>query len=346
MPFISFHGIPSSPSLKPLCADHVNHQATQQRVPYKLRSIEKLRDCPKTLAMGSQPLGNCLDYPSGVWTFDGLRHGFYVDLRRETTPFFHAAVEVTRVRQALISDIHSNFEALQAVLADISSQNVDKLICLGDVVGYGPNPCECLETVMRRAELTIMGNHDQAALFDPDGFNPVALRAIYWTRDRLDAGSASVVNRRWDFLSELPKMHTHDKVMFVHGSPRDPTNEYVFPEFIYDKSKMDNIFSRVTQYCFQGHTHMPGVFTPDLEFIKPSQCDNVFPLGKEKLMVSVGSVGQPRDEDNRACYVILDHDAKKIFFRRVEYDFEATIKKIYSFSELDRMLGDRLRTGR
>ena len=91
---------------------------------------------------------------------------------------------------------------------------------------------------------------------------------------------------------------------------------------------------------------MPGVFTPVLEFIKPSQCDNVFPLGKEKLMVNVGSVGQPRDEDNRACYVILDHDAKKIFFRRVEYDFEAPIKKIYSFSELDRMLGDRLRTGR
>ena len=91
---------------------------------------------------------------------------------------------------------------------------------------------------------------------------------------------------------------------------------------------------------------MPGVFTPDLEFIKPSSCDHVFSLGKEKLMVNVGSVGQPRDEDNRACYLIIDHDARKIHFRRVEYDFETTCKKIYAISELDNMLGDRLRTGR
>jgi diadenosine tetraphosphatase ApaH/serine/threonine PP2A family protein phosphatase len=154
------------------------------------------------------------------------------------------------------------------------------------------------------------------------------------------------VNKRWDYLSELPKLHHQDKFMFVHGSPRDPTNEYVFPETIYDKNKMESIFTRVTQYCFQGHTHMPGVFTPDLEFIKPSQCDSVFPLGKEKLMVNVGSVGQPRDENNRACYVIIDHEARKLFFRRVEYDFEATCKKIYGINELDNMLGDRLRTGR
>ncbi|AMV35204.1 phosphodiesterase [Pirellula sp. SH-Sr6A] len=250
------------------------------------------------------------------------------------------------MRQALISDIHGNLEALQAVLADIAAQNVDEIICLGDIVGYGPNPCECLDLVMKRCKLTIMGNHDQAALFDPDGFNPVALRAIYWTRDRLDAGPTNVVNRRWDFLSELPKLYVQEKFMFVHGSPRDPTNEYVFPEFIYDKAKMESIFARITQYCFQGHTHMPGVFTPDLEFIKPSQCDCVFPLGKEKLMVNVGSVGQPRDEDNRACYAIIDHDTKKLIYRRVEYDFDATAKKIYGIADLDRMLGDRLRTGR
>jgi predicted phosphodiesterase len=250
------------------------------------------------------------------------------------------------VRQALISDIHGNLEALQAVLADIATQSVDQILCLGDVVGYGPNPCECLDLVMSKAALTIMGNHDQAALFDPEGFNPVALKAIYWTRDKLDSGSPSLKNKRWDFLSELPRMHTQDKCMFVHGSPRDPTNEYVFPEFIYDKTKMDNIFNRVAQYCFQGHTHMPGVFTTDLEFIKPAHCEYVFPLAKEKLMINVGSVGQPRDEDNRACYVVLDHSARKIYFRRVAYDFEVTIKKIYAITDLDRMLGDRLRTGR
>jgi predicted phosphodiesterase len=250
------------------------------------------------------------------------------------------------VRQALISDIHGNLEALHAVLADISTQNVDEIMCLGDVVGYGPNPNECLDLIQRKAVRTILGNHDQAALFDPDGFNPVALRAIYWTRDQLDTGANSVVNRRWDFLSELPRMHQHDKFLFVHGSPRDATNEYVFPETIYDKNKMESMFLRVPQYCFQGHTHMPGVFTPDLEFIRPNQCDDVFSLGKEKLMVNVGSVGQPRDEDNRACYVILDHDAKRIYFRRIEYPFEETIRKIYATDDLDNMLGDRLRTGR
>jgi predicted phosphodiesterase len=250
------------------------------------------------------------------------------------------------VRQALISDIHGNLEALQAVLADIATQSVDEIVCLGDVVGYGPNPNECLELVMRKASRTILGNHDQAALFDPDGFNPVALRAIYWTRDQLNLGNKQVVNRRWDFISELERAHLNDKFLFVHGSPRDPTNEYVFPETIYDKNKIDSMFQRVPQYCFQGHTHMPGIFTPDLEFIRPSQCDYVFPLGKEKLMINVGSVGQPRDEDNRACYVVLDYEAKRIYYRRVDYPFEDTIGKIYATGELDDMLGDRLRTGR
>ncbi|MFO0924229.1 MAG: metallophosphoesterase family protein [Pirellulales bacterium] len=253
------------------------------------------------------------------------------------------------MRQALISDIHGNLEALNAVLADISTQSVDEIICLGDVVGYGPNPCECLDTVMKKCRLTIMGNHDQAALFDPDGFNPVALRAIYWTRDRLDdpaSGRAPVINKRWDFLSELPRQYTEDQFLFVHGSPRDPTNEYVFPETVYDRPRIDTLFSRIPQYSFQGHTHMPGVFTEDYEFLVPPDIDFSFPLGREKLMVNVGSVGQPRDEDRRSCYAILDRRERRIYFRRVEYDYETTIKKIYAVPELDNMLGDRLRTGR
>ena len=250
------------------------------------------------------------------------------------------------MRLALISDIHGNLEALEAVLADIANQDVDEIYCLGDIVGYGPNPCECLDIVIKRTKLTILGNHDQAALFDPKGFNPVALKAIYWTRDRLDAGPSSIVNKRWDYLNDLPKLYIKDKYMFVHGSPRDPTSEYVFPELIFDRTRMESIFSRIAQYCFQGHTHMPGVFTQDLEFIKPAQCEGGFPLGREKLMVNVGSVGQPRDEDNRACYAIVDDEARKLFFRRVPYDYEKTIEKIYAIPDLDRMLGDRLRTGR
>jgi predicted phosphodiesterase len=253
------------------------------------------------------------------------------------------------VKQALISDIHGNLEALNAVLKDIANEGVDEIICLGDVVGYGPNPCECLELVSRHCRMTIMGNHDQAALFDPDGFNAVALRAIYWTRDQLDdpgGQRASVVNKRWDFLSELPKQAVEKNVLFVHGSPRDPTNEYVFPETIYDAAKMKQLFDRVNHLSFQGHTHMPGIFTAEGEFIEPAECDYEFPISKEKLMVNVGSVGQPRDEDPRSCYVILEQDRKRIVFRRIEYDFEQTIKKIYSIPELDNMLGDRLRTGR
>lgn len=252
------------------------------------------------------------------------------------------------MRQALISDIHSNLEALTTVLADIARQKVDRIVCLGDIVGYGPNPCECLDLVIEKADLTILGNHDQAALFDPEGFNPVALKAIYWTRDVLDRapGRASVVNRRWDFLSELPKKRQEGNVLFVHGSPRDPTNEYVFPDNIYDQNRMRVLFDQVKHLSFQGHTHMPGIFTIDGEFIAPDQCDYRYEYGDEKLMVNVGSVGQPRDEDPRACYVVFDDKKHEIEYRRLEYDIEATIRKIYAIPELDDMLGDRLRTGR
>ncbi len=252
------------------------------------------------------------------------------------------------MRQALISDIHGNLEALNAVMADIQLQKVERIVCLGDIVGYGPNPCQCLDLVMQQCQLTILGNHDQAALFDPDGFNPIALRAIYWTRDELDRGPgpASAINRRWDFLSELPKSHQVGDVLFVHGSPRDATNEYVFPETIYDQGRMQALFDRITRLSFQGHTHMPGVFTTYGEFITPDDCDYHFPIGTEKLMINVGSVGQPRDEDPRSCYVIFDEQLEELEFRRVDYDFELTIQKIYDIPDLDNMLGDRLRGGR
>lgn len=252
------------------------------------------------------------------------------------------------MRQALISDIHGNLEALTAVLADLQTRNIDQIVCLGDIVGYGPNPCQCLDAVMQRCALTILGNHDQAALFDPDGFNPVALKAIYWTRDELDRGPgpATDINRRWDFLSELPKFHQADDILYVHGSPRDTTNEYVFPETIYDQARMKVLFDKVNRLSFQGHTHMPGVFTTDGEFITPEDCDYHFPLSDEKLMINVGSVGQPRDEDPRSCYTILDMGENSIEFRRVDYEIETTIQKIYAIGDLDNMLGDRLRGGR
>jgi predicted phosphodiesterase len=251
------------------------------------------------------------------------------------------------VRRALISDIHGNQEALLAVLADIRGQQVKDTVCLGDIIGYGPNPNECLDLVIKNCAFTILGNHDQAALFDPDGFNPAALQAIYWTRDQLDRGPGTQadINRRWDFLGELPRMHRDGQVLYVHGSPRDPTNEYVFPEYVFDQRKIELLFNRIDQYCFQGHTHQPGVFTPDCDFITPAQCDYRWELGPQKLMVNVGSVGQPRDGDRRSCYVIYDSDQRTIQFRRVEYDVESTVKKILAEPRLADMLGERLRHG-
>ena len=249
---------------------------------------------------------------------------------------------------ALISDIHGNLEALEAVLADIATRGVDRVYCLGDIIGYGPNPCECLDIVMRRCDKTILGNHDQAALFDPEGFNPTALKAIYWTRDRLDngPGSSDIVNSRWDFLGELPRSSDEGDVKFVHGSPRDPTNEYVFPEFVFDTHKMETLFGKTKLLTFMGHTHLPGIFTTELEFITPDDCDHTYQVADQKLMVNVGSVGQPRDENNRSCYVTYDDSNRTIRFHRVDYDRSVTAEKIYAEPELPNSLGDRLMHGR
>ena len=249
------------------------------------------------------------------------------------------------MKRALISDIHSNLEALQAVLADIESQGITEIYCLGDVVGYGPNPCECLDLVMR-CEVCLLGNHDQGALFDPEGFNTGAERAIFWTREQLEnsQGDPDQAAKRWDFLGELPRNRRENGVLYVHGSARNPLNEYVFPEDIYNQRKMEKLFSLVEQHCFQGHTHVPGVFTEGLRFFGPDEIGGEYQLGEEKTMTNVGSVGQPRDGDPRGCYVVLEDDL--IRFRRVEYPLEKTVNKIYQTPELDNFLGDRLREGR
>jgi len=250
------------------------------------------------------------------------------------------------VKRALISDIHANLEALSAVLGDIRSQGIREIFCLGDIVGYGPNPNECLDEVIGRCKMTILGNHDQATLFDPEGFNPVALAAVYWTRQQLENGPGGPArcNKRWDFLGELHRTHSDGDYLFVHGSPREPTNEYVFPEDIYNQRKMDALLGRIQKYCFQGHTHLPGVFTADYRFVTPEECNYQYRLDEEKAMVNVGSVGQPRDGDPRACYVILEDNL--VTFRRIEYPVEETRQKIYATPELANMLGDRLITGR
>ena len=248
------------------------------------------------------------------------------------------------MKRALISDIHSNIEALEAVFADIRSQGISEVYCLGDLVGYGPNPRECIDMVMQ-CKVCLLGNHDQGALFDPEGFNSGAERAIFWTRMQLeDGGSAIERQRRWDFLGELPRNHQEDKFLFVHGSARNPLNEYVFPEDIYNRRKLEKIFALIPRYSFQGHTHVPGVFTEQFQFLSPEEINGEFQLGDEKAMINVGSVGQPRDGNPKACYAVLEDNVVR--FRRVEYPFEKTIAKIYDIPDLDNFLGDRLRDGR
>jgi predicted phosphodiesterase len=286
----------------------------------------------------------------------------------------------------LISDIHGNLEALEVVLDDIKAQGIDEIFCLGDIIGYGPNPRECIDRVMASCKMTLLGNHDQGAMFDPDGFNIGAERAIFWTREQLETPSDRVNNeKRWEFLGMLPRSFRQDSFLFVHGSPRNPLSEYIFPEDIYNHRKMERLFQLVEKYCFQGHTHVPGVFTEGYQFYAPDEIDNEYTLGEGKVMINVGSVGQPRDGDPRACYVILEDGIDptaqpplppertddtppadefatmevptlftkpvptgpvRVTYRRLAYDHETTIKKIYDISELEPFLGDRLRQGR
>lgn len=252
------------------------------------------------------------------------------------------------MKRAIISDIHGNFEALTAVMNRIGELDVNEIVCLGDIIGYGPDPLKCLDVVMEKCQLTILGNHDQAAIFDPEGFNPVAMRAIYWTRGQLESDTENMEKSdlRWDFLGELPRRHDEGEYLFVHGSPRDPTNEYVFPEQIYEKDLMTMLMNRFEKVCFQGHTHIPGLFSDEGSFVTPEQRDYFFQLNGGKCMINVGSVGQPRDGDPRSCFVVSDTDEKTIHYHRVEYDVETTRQKIHAVPELDNMLGDRLLTGR
>jgi predicted phosphodiesterase len=246
--------------------------------------------------------------------------------------------------KAIISDIHGNLEALEAVLADIKQKGITEILCLGDIIGYGPNPRECIDKVMATCKLSLLGNHDQGALFDPEGFNPGAERAIFWTREQLEKGDPRGNEKRWEYLGELPRFHKDGDLLFVHGSARNPLNEYVFPEDIYNQRKMERIFSLVPKYCFQGHTHVPGVFTESLKFFRPEDVNFKYDLAEEKVLVNVGSVGQPRNSDWRGSYVVLD--GKSVLFQRVQYDIDKTVKKIYDIPELDNFLGDRLRDGR
>lgn len=245
--------------------------------------------------------------------------------------------------KAILSDIHANVEALREVLEDITKRDVDEIICLGDVIGYGPSPLQCID-LARLFRMSLMGNHEDALLFKPLGFNEKARRAIEWTRSQLNHPDEPPEKKRqrWNFLGDLKRSFSEDEAAFVHGSPRDPTREYLFPADITDKQKMEINFSKIEKVCFAGHTHVSGLFT-EKGYISPVVGRPMSLEGLGKVIVNVGSVGQPRDGDPRACYVL--YDGETVTFVRVKYNFEKTILLMESVSELDQYLTKRLRTG-
>jgi predicted phosphodiesterase len=251
------------------------------------------------------------------------------------------------VKIAVISDIHSNLEALRTVLDHIDAQKADRIICLGDILGYGPSPVECVDLVAERCEWSLMGNHDFGVVYEPTNFNLAAEQAAYWSRDQfeLDADRERTA-RRWDFLSRLRVRVTFDSFLCVHGTPRRPINEYLFPEDAMNSPvKMQQIFDLVDRYCLVGHTHVPGVFTDEPDFYPPDDIDGVYKLREgEKAIINPGSVGQPRDLDPRASYAMLDDGCVRFF--RLEYDIDAVVSKIRAIPELLAWLGDRLYEGR
>ncbi len=214
----------------------------------------------------------------------------------------------------VISDIHSNLTALESVLEDAG--RFDEVWCLGDVVGYGPEPNACVEKIMQLDNLIcVLGNHDAAVLgrIDINAFNNEAKRSLIWQRGRLSEKSQL-------FLESLPDLRTLTNTTLVHGSPRNPVWEYIMDT--NTASKNFSAFS--THACLVGHTHVPSVFQlnennkTDLRFYAP----NIPVKIHEKFILNPGSVGQPRDRDSRAAYVLHDSEDDTWEFKRVEYDVE------------------------
>lgn len=250
---------------------------------------------------------------------------------------------------AIVSDIHANIAALEAVLADIDGLGVRRIVCLGDVVGYGPDPVPCAERIMARCKWTLMGNHDIALFEGSAGFNPSARGAIDWTRDLLFSAAERdpAARRRCRFLRDLPLQHEEGGNLFVHGSPRDPWREYIFPDearLPKARKKFREIFPRFERFLFVGHTHIPCVITEEGFVATSTELGNQWkrPPGV-KAIVNVGSVGQPRDRDSRACYLVVEGDS--VVWRRVTYDVQATVGRIHANPVLDPALAVRLKKG-
>jgi len=227
------------------------------------------------------------------------------------------------MRYAIIADIHSNLAAFTAVLDDIERRGgVEEIWCLGDVVGYGPDPGQCIELLRQCNHVCIAGNHDLAAIgkIDTSDFNPDAATANHWTTRQLSTADAN-------YLENLPLVMEKDGFTLAHGSPREPIWEYL----LSISSARENFTYFQSQFCLVGHSHVPLVFrysnTGDCS-LSPFKASVGLFLGKDRLIINPGAIGQPRDGDPRASYAIYDSEAKMIRLYRVSYDIYVTQNKM------------------
>jgi len=243
------------------------------------------------------------------------------------------------LKYAVISDIHGNLEALNAVLKDIKKRRVDVIVCLGDVVGYYPDPVRCIELVKSHCTHCVAGNHDFAAIgmTNTNTFTYYALAAIEWTRECLTESDKR-------YLKALPLTFECDDLFFTHASPADPPKfSYVFPD---NEDSIFNAFESLKRRInFIGHTHWPFILMKEEQGIVLHPGSSVEIRENCSYLINVGSVGQPRDYDNRSCYVLYDTKKRTISQRRVKYNYKITQKKIRE-NNLPSFLAERLEKGR
>lgn len=241
------------------------------------------------------------------------------------------------MKYAILSDIHGNLEALQAVLQDAKQQGCTHYVCLGDIVGYGPNPRECLHLIQEMNCPTVVGNHDEYVAKDQTltGFNPMAADGIKWTRDQLTEAEKS-------WLRDLKYVRTVDPFTIVHATLDLPERW----AYVFDKLAAAASFNyQHTAVCFNGHTHVPIAFIRTPSGIQGGLYTRIRIEVARKYFINVGSVGQPRDRNPKAAYVIFDLPNNLIELRRVEYDIATTQKKIRA-AGLPESLAQRLEQGR
>ncbi len=240
------------------------------------------------------------------------------------------------MRYIVVSDIHGNLEALEAVLETAGEMCPDGILCLGDVVGYGPDPVEVIDLVRSREMVVVKGNHDQAAVDRGEEayFNEWAAEAIRWTRDQLREEDV-------EFLQNLPYTAEVDGVLLVHASPGDPPAW----RYVLSRGAAAAEFATFTQeMCLIGHSHVPMISATQSGRVWELVLREVVVSDDTRFLINVGSVGQPRDRDPRASFGVLDTDLKTLRIERATYDAETTSRKIIE-AGLPRFLGERLLIG-